>query len=137
MRNGLTGRNSHRHSFFGLVYDSFLESIELVISALQRTQYDPHVASAHRFEMLFFLVWTAEGTCRDDDFLSVAPPPFRRRTRTAYSALPGINRRGQAQVNGHEGQAEEPKRECNCDEELDEHVCSWADVMSHYVQRQT
>ena len=33
---------------------SFLESIELVISSLQRTQYDPHVASAHRFEMLDF-----------------------------------------------------------------------------------
>ena len=117
---------------------SFLESIELVISAPQRTQYDLHVVSAHRFEMLeFFGLDGYEGTCRDDDFLSVAPPPFRRRTRTAYSALPGINRRGQAQVNGHEGQAEEPKRECNCDEELDEHVCSWADVMSHYVQRQT
>lgn len=42
------------------------------------------------------------------------------RTMKHFSTSPGINRRGQAEVNWHEGQTEEPKRECDGNKELNE-----------------
>lgn len=85
----------------------------------KETQYGPHVASAHRFKFWFGRLTAGRGR-RLPFACTIKRVPH---THTYYhkyiSVSPGINGRGQAQVNGHEGQTEEPKRECNCDEELD------------------
>ena len=111
----------------------------MAVSSPHRTQYEPHVASAHRFEM-FGLERKRLTPDQRRRFPIISEPTHAHHIlkfiTKHITSSPGINGRGQAQVNGHEGQAEEPKRECNRDEELNEPRGSWGDEVSDDVQRQ-